>query len=65
MHISWPTASITLKTQYHDMKQILNESTNELDYVEKFYNYVQMNFYLEILHKKINNKVSATINFTL
>lgn len=43
----------TLKTQYHDMKQqILNEYTNELDYAEKFYNYVQMNFFLGVLHKK-------------
>lgn len=48
-------------------QQILNEYTNELDYVEKFYNYVQMNFFLGVLHKKkkINNKVSATINFRL
>ena len=47
-------------------QQILNEYTNELDYVEKFYNYVQMNFFLGVLQKKkINNKVSATINFTL
>lgn len=43
----------TLKTQYHDMKQqILNEYTNELHYVEKFNNYVQMNFFLGVLHKK-------------
>lgn len=43
----------TLKTQYHDMKQqILNEYTNELDYAEKFYNYVQMNFFWGVLHKK-------------
>ena len=33
-------------------QQILNEYTNELDYVEKFYNYVQMNFFLGVLHKK-------------
>lgn len=43
--------SVHAQNSVHDMKQqILNEYTNELDYVEKFYNYVQMNFFLGVLH---------------